>query len=156
MIQINLSNKTAYTLILILAILSVSLVVYAVTPANPGHSSEQVNILINGEEKTLQSAIDSGDFLSGISVCTTFKKQSGSGYDPEFVGSTNGQTYTTSEVITVLDTAKLECKSPWIMTGCSTESGTGSDYDEDEAMGANFCKGDTNNLNSMLYIRCCM
>jgi len=63
MITIKLSNKVAYTLIAVLLILTVGLVVYAYsnTP-NPGHGADQIIVNINGQEKTLQQAIDDGDF----------------------------------------------------------------------------------------------
>ncbi len=63
MITIKLSNKVAYTLIAVLLILTVGLVVYAYsnTP-NPGHGADQIIVNINGQEKTLQQAIDEGDF----------------------------------------------------------------------------------------------
>jgi hypothetical protein len=63
MITIKLTNKLAYTLIAILAILTASLVVYAYTSIpNPGHGADTIEVTINGNEKTLQAAIDAGDF----------------------------------------------------------------------------------------------
>ena len=65
MITIKLTNKVAYTLIAILALLITSLIVYAVNPTtkpNPGHASNEVMVNINGTDKTLQAAIDDGDF----------------------------------------------------------------------------------------------
>ena len=63
MLTIKLSNKAAYTLIVILSILTASLVVYAYSNIpNPGHGGDNIVINIGGQEKTLQQAIDEGDF----------------------------------------------------------------------------------------------
>jgi hypothetical protein len=63
MITIKLTNKVAYTLLAFLAILIVSLGVYAYTNIpNPGHGADSIVVNIGGIEKTLQEAIDTGDF----------------------------------------------------------------------------------------------
>lgn len=75
MITIKLTNKTAYTLILILAVLTTTLVVYAANPTtkpNPGHASQEIMVNIAGTDKTLQAAIDAGDFGGGGSTNCRF------------------------------------------------------------------------------------
>jgi len=68
-LNLTLSNKTAYTLIAILTILTATLVAYAYNSGGPpsviGHSADEVAVNIDGTEKTLQQAIDAGDFSGG-------------------------------------------------------------------------------------------
>ena len=66
-IQINLSNKVAYTLIAILLILVIGGVVIAYTQSlpDPGHGGDKVLVDIPGiGEKDLQTAITDGDFMN--------------------------------------------------------------------------------------------
>jgi len=74
MLQINISNKVAYTLIAVFVILTASLVVYALAPgvdtSKVYHEGTQVSVNIPNEgEKTLQQAIDDGDLNVHGSMC---------------------------------------------------------------------------------------
>jgi len=75
MINIKLTNKTAYTLIIILAILSVSLVVYAQVNKNSAwHASSQVEVTISGQgAMSLQDAIDDG-YMGGETYSCHWEK----------------------------------------------------------------------------------
>jgi len=61
---VNIEKRYAYVilglLIILIGVVAVNAYIYAVP--NPGHGADQVLISINGYEKTLQQAIDSGDF----------------------------------------------------------------------------------------------
>jgi len=62
-ITINLSNKTLAILVGVLTFLAIGLVVYAYNNIpNPGHGADQIVVNIDGQEMTLQEAIDSGKF----------------------------------------------------------------------------------------------
>ncbi|MBI4116804.1 hypothetical protein HY449_03615 [Candidatus Pacearchaeota archaeon] len=59
----NISNRVLYSLITLFVFAIIGVGVYAVTAPIPvGHGSEQVNVDIGGTVKTLQEAIDAGDF----------------------------------------------------------------------------------------------
>jgi len=62
-IKKKISNKLFYTLLILLVILFLGLGVYAYTSIlpNPGHGADKVLVSVNGQEKTLQQAIDNGD-----------------------------------------------------------------------------------------------
>ena len=67
-VNINLGNKTFYTILAIALVLIVAGIVIAVNPTtkpNPGHASNEVMVNIGGADKTLQAAIDAGDFSGG-------------------------------------------------------------------------------------------
>jgi hypothetical protein len=71
MITLRISNKAAYTFLVISLVLILIGGVYAFGTSNPstfGHSAGEVQISINGEAKTLQTAIDNGDFKKKISA----------------------------------------------------------------------------------------
>lgn len=63
-VKIILSNKLFYSLIITLVFVALGAGVYAYTSAvpNPGHGADGVWVTSNGTEKTLQEAIDGGDF----------------------------------------------------------------------------------------------
>ena len=65
-----LNRKLFYTLLTVIMLAGISYVVYSYnTPIpNPGHGGDMVLVSINGSEKTLQQAIDAGDFRSGGST----------------------------------------------------------------------------------------
>ncbi len=71
MITLKITNKTAYTLIVILAVLTTTLVVYAYQSGGPpsfvGHSAEEIEIEIDGQAIDLQTAIEEGSFGGGMS-----------------------------------------------------------------------------------------
>lgn len=73
-INLSFSNKTAYTLIIILILAVISGFVYAYNPtgtANPsvmGHSANELDVNIAGTKYTLQSAIDN-NLLGGGGSC---------------------------------------------------------------------------------------
>ncbi|MFH1500460.1 MAG: hypothetical protein ABIE22_00770 [archaeon] len=68
-IQIKLSNKVLYTLLSLLFLVSISMAVYALNYNEPFHASDQVEVNIGGNLKSLQDAIDAGE-LSGGSGAT--------------------------------------------------------------------------------------
>lgn len=63
-VKINFSNKTTYTFLTIFFLLVGGLLVYSYTNPipNPGHGADTIWISINGSEKTLQQAVDAGNF----------------------------------------------------------------------------------------------
>tara|TARA_Y100000310_G_scaffold225672_1_gene227694 strand:+ start:2225 stop:2605 length:381 start_codon:yes stop_codon:yes gene_type:complete len=64
-LTINLTNNWLYAILGIIIFLGVGAGVYANNHyPNPGHSSDQLLISINGKEKTLQQAIDNKDFIT--------------------------------------------------------------------------------------------
>lgn len=71
-IKINLSNKVIYTLIVIGILMIVGTGVYAlasgVDVTDGYHESDQISVDVSGNEKTLQEAIDNGDFGGEWSV----------------------------------------------------------------------------------------
>jgi hypothetical protein len=64
--EINMTNKWLYSLIVIGVLLAFGVGVWAYeylqSIPNPGHKGDSVLISINGQEKTIQQAIDDGDF----------------------------------------------------------------------------------------------
>jgi hypothetical protein len=56
------SNKLFYTILLLVALSIISVFVYSATPStpNPGHSAGAILVTINGQDMTLQEAINSG------------------------------------------------------------------------------------------------
>lgn len=68
-IQINLSNRTFYTLLVVSVLVLFGIGVYALVPSidiSQGyHESNQISVSISGTEKTLQEAIDDGDLSGG-------------------------------------------------------------------------------------------
>jgi len=61
--QINLSNKTFYTFLSVIAIILLGVGVYAsVDKTGAWHSSDDIEVSIDGAYKSLQEAIDAGDF----------------------------------------------------------------------------------------------
>ena len=72
MIQINITNKTAYTLIFTLALLTTGIVVLAYnsgsSPATYGHSAEELEVTIDGTLYTVQEAIDQNILTNKISL----------------------------------------------------------------------------------------
>ncbi len=60
------SHKTFYTLVGLLLLSSLSYLAYSYTQniPDPGHGADTILITINGQEKTLQDALDAGDFVS--------------------------------------------------------------------------------------------
>jgi len=68
MIKINVSNKVAYTLIVILAVLTLTLGVYAVWSPTPSwHSGNEVKVNVGGTDYSLQEAITTGKIATTIS-----------------------------------------------------------------------------------------
>ena len=59
-----MTNKWLYSLIAVGILLALGVGVYAYTSSipNPGHGGDSVLISINGQEKTIQQAVDDGDF----------------------------------------------------------------------------------------------
>ena len=69
MIQLKISNKTMYTFLTILFISIIAVVVIASGPINPGHLSDEVWVTNqSGVAKTLQQAIDDGDFSPTVYI----------------------------------------------------------------------------------------
>lgn len=67
-VKINISNKVAYTIIAVIAILILGIVVYAYGTSNPsafGHSGDEINVTVSGQSKTLNQALS--DLSSGAS-----------------------------------------------------------------------------------------
>lgn len=92
-IEINFSNKVFYTLIILTALVLLGAGVYAYTQSipNPGHGADKVLISINGQEKTLQAAVDAGDFSSGGNCYTNWGTQTcATGYTAVLTGKTGG------------------------------------------------------------------
>ena len=153
-ITINLSNKTLAILVGVLTFLAIGLVVYAYNNIpNPGHGANQIVVNIDGQEMTLQEAIDSGKIGKGELVCVTFRKVEG--HSPEFWGSTDGNNYNPGDVVQSLSTGNgLKCINNWKMTGCS-QAGDGEDNDN-AMVGGNGCSGDPgDNSPDGVFIRCC-
>jgi uncharacterized protein (UPF0333 family) len=64
-LQINISNKAIYSMLILVIIIVLGIGVYAFGTKNPsvfGHSSGEVQVNVEGSAKSLQDAIDSGDF----------------------------------------------------------------------------------------------
>ncbi|MCK5043424.1 tail fiber domain-containing protein [Candidatus Pacearchaeota archaeon] len=78
LVQINFSNRWLYTFITIGILMIISVGVYAlaggIDTSKGYHESTQVSVNVGGTEKTLQEAIDGGDFGGGSGLWT----QSGS------------------------------------------------------------------------------
>jgi len=72
MIQINITNKAVFTLMLILTLLTTGIVVLAYNSGGPpstfGHSSEELEVTIEGAAYTIQEAIDQDLIASKISI----------------------------------------------------------------------------------------
>ncbi len=72
MIQINITNKAVFTLILILILLTMGIVVIAYNSGGPastfGHSSDELEVTIDGAAYTIQEAIDQDLIASKISI----------------------------------------------------------------------------------------
>ncbi len=70
-LNIHLTNKTGYTLLIIFLFLLIGIGVYAYTQSipDPGHSADQVWVSINNEELTLQQALDQGKVSGGSVSC---------------------------------------------------------------------------------------
>lgn len=66
-LRLTFSNKTAYTLLMVLFVLLGGLLVYSYTQPlpNPGHGGDTILISVNGMEKTLQQALNDGDLGGG-------------------------------------------------------------------------------------------
>jgi len=77
-IEVNINKKYFLILLGVILVISAGIFVYAqsVQAPNPGHSSEQINVDINGVTKTLQEAIDAGDFASGGAGSSTYVSRS--------------------------------------------------------------------------------
>ena len=167
-IQINLSNKTFYLLVGSLVALCVAVVVIAYNSGNPqvhGHGANEIIVTINGQQMTLQDAMEQG-VLGRNLICASFRRIEGG--NATFVGSTDGNTYDPQEVVNEIDPNLtypwsstiaiekngLECKNGWIMTGCA-DFGDGHDTDE-RMYSSNACIGDSkDNSPDVIYIRCC-
>jgi hypothetical protein len=74
-LEINMTNKWLYSLIAVCIVLALGVGVYAYTSSipNPGHGGDSVLISINGQEKTIQQAIDDGDLASSTSEISSLK-----------------------------------------------------------------------------------
>ena len=162
MITIKLTNKLAYTLILILAVLSISLIAYAANPAtkpNPGHASNEVMVNIAGTDKTLQAAIDDGSFggyyvPSDIKATTAthngdFTSDASIGYDEILAWiQTNGcsgyHVCTIPEAVAYMSKTGTEVPEGWITGGGNTE------YHRDGAIVLD-CKAWTSNVGAADY-----
>jgi len=65
MIEVKISNKSFYFSLVLVGLLSLSYVAYAYGTNDPkvfGHSAGEIMIKVDGKDKTLQKAIDDGDF----------------------------------------------------------------------------------------------
>ena len=69
-IEINLTNKWLYTIIafLLLIILGFGAYAYVNDPPNPGHGADTIWIEVNGQEMTLQDAIDQDVFQGNFQL----------------------------------------------------------------------------------------
>ena len=66
-ININISNRGVYTFIAVMLILVVAGIAYAATDKSGAwHSSNTIEVSVDGNTKSLQEAIDAGDFSAGI------------------------------------------------------------------------------------------
>ncbi|MBM3234624.1 hypothetical protein FJZ19_06045 [Candidatus Pacearchaeota archaeon] len=67
MVKINIEKKHLLVLLLFLSIVTIALVIASnpSTKPNPGHASNEIMVNIGGADKTLQAAIDAGDFGGG-------------------------------------------------------------------------------------------
>lgn len=70
-IATNISNKLVYTFITIFILTITGLIAYATynNIPNPGHGADQISVILGGQEKTLQEAIDTLNSKSDISNC---------------------------------------------------------------------------------------
>ena len=70
-ITLNIEKRFAYVVIGVLIVVLGALIVYSYNSGGPasfvGHSSEEIDVNISGTLKTLQQAIDDGDFSGGSS-----------------------------------------------------------------------------------------
>ncbi len=92
-IEINFSNKIFYTLVILTTLVLLGAGVYAYTKSipSPGHGADTILISINGQEKTLQEAITTGDLGSGGSCYTNWGSQTcAAGYAAVLTGKTGG------------------------------------------------------------------
>ncbi len=69
-IQINISNKSILTLLLIIMVLigGASALAYTRSLPNPGHGGDSILVSIVGEEKTLQEAINDNSLVPNIAI----------------------------------------------------------------------------------------
>lgn len=72
MIQINITNKVAYTFILSLILLTTGIAVVAYNSGGPpstyGHSSDELEVTVEGNSYTIQEAIDQNVMASKINI----------------------------------------------------------------------------------------
>lgn len=70
-IATQISNKLFYTFITLFILTITGFIAYAAynNIPNPGHGADQISVLIGGQEKTLQEAIDTLNSKSDLSNC---------------------------------------------------------------------------------------
>src|SRR3989344_2637920 len=66
--NINLLKKNFLIIFIIVLILSISVYSYTLPLPDPGHSADQIWVAVNGQEKTLQQAIDNGNLKQPITI----------------------------------------------------------------------------------------
>ena len=77
-IKINIEKRHLFLLAAILTFLAGTIIVISYgnfrdgNPTIVGHSSDEINVNINGEVKTLQQAIENGDFNKGNGIKTAY------------------------------------------------------------------------------------
>ncbi len=85
-IEINLTNRLFYSIIAGFILLGLGAVVYAYGTSSPstfGHSAGEIQVTINGQSQSLQSALNSlGSGGKGMLNCTTIIATSGSAVTP--------------------------------------------------------------------------
>jgi len=83
MVTIQIPNKALYFAAVLLVSIGLVVNAYAYTSAapNPGHGGDSVLVAVSGQEKTLQSAIDSGNLtetaIYGRAKTSTWAQSSG-------------------------------------------------------------------------------
>ena len=143
-ITINLSNKTLAIFVGLLTFLVIGLVVYAYSNIpNPGHGADQIVVNIDGQEMTLQEAIDSGKIggrldannvmvnIGGVQktlqqvindgdfkeelVCTMLRLSKSGKWS--FISSTDGVNYNPSTIVEPSQSGG-RCKGEWKLISC--------------------------------------
>ncbi|MDO8740238.1 MAG: hypothetical protein Q7J54_01545 [Candidatus Woesearchaeota archaeon] len=138
----NIAKKHLYILMaFVLAVAGIVLVIGygTTTPDTFGHSGGELMVTVGGVAKTLQSAIDGGDF-EGFKECTTLTSLLSTG--------------------TVRCTADISCEAGWTMTGGGCQVGWWPDaamFDYPVGNGW-LCATEDANSNcdkASVYVRCC-
>ncbi len=88
-IKVNITKKYTFLFLGIMLLLAGAVFVIA---QNPGHTGNQINVETRGDVKTLQEAIDAGDFVGEAADKNEIILMSGVPYDGEVITGGSGDT----------------------------------------------------------------